>query len=118
MNLTESKLSKIIKESVKRILRESEIGDKVQSLRKQSRTYRPDECGDENCLSKTWNRGMGIQSFIEVLPDEGVVLYNALTTGKRDLERIKKTFPGYKFIKVDKPYWSTAHLRHSFPTND
>lgn len=53
MNLTESKLRKIIKESVKKVLMESEIGDKVQSLRKQSRTYRPDECGDENCLSKT-----------------------------------------------------------------
>ena len=87
MNLTESKLRKIIKESVKKVLMESE-------------------------------RGIGIQSFIEILPDEGVVLYNALATGKHDLERIKKMFPGYKNIKVDKPYWSTEHLRQSFYTND
>ena len=118
MNLTESKLRKIIKESVKRILRESEIGDKVQALMKSSRTYRPDDCGNKLRFKKIWNGGRGCMDFFEVLPDEGVVLYNALTTGKRDLERIKKAFPGYKFIKVDKPYWSTAHLRHSFYTND
>lgn len=118
MTITESKLRNIIQESVKRILRESEIGDKVQSLRKQSRTYRPDDCGDEMCLSKTWNRGMGRQSFIEVLPDEGVVLYNSLVTKTRDLNRIKEIFPDYQLIKVDKPYWNTSHLRYFRSTND
>jgi len=110
VRLTESDLHNIVKESVKRILSESEIGDKVNTLRGMSRTYRKDLTDRENELSKTWNRGMGLQSFIEVLPDEGVILYNSLQTRNRDLDRIREVFPTYELVKVDKPYYSHASL--------
>lgn len=110
MNLTESKLRKIIKESVKRILRESEIEDKVQALMKSSRTYRPDDGGNKLRFKKIWNRGRGCMDFFEILPDEGVVLYNGLIANKRDLERIKEAFPNYKIIKVEKSYYEHCYL--------
>jgi hypothetical protein len=110
IRLTESDLHNIVKESVKRILSESEIGDKVNTLRGMSRTYKKDLTDRENELSKTWNRGMGLQSFIEVLPDEGVILYNSLQTRNRDLDRIREVFPEYELVKVDKPYYSHASL--------
>ena len=110
IRLTESDLHNIVKESVKRILSEGEIGDKVNTLRGMSRTYKKDLTDRENELSKTWNRGMGLQSFIEVLPDEGVILYNSLQTRNRDLDRIREVFPTYELVKVDKPYYSHASL--------
>ena len=110
IRLTESDLHNIVKESVKRILSESEIGDKVNTLRGMSRTYKKDLTDRENELSKTWNRGMGLQSFIEVLPEEGVILYNSLQTRNRDLDRIREVFPTYELVKVDKPYYSHASL--------
>ena len=110
IRLTESDLHNIVKESVKRILSESEIGDKVNTLRGMSRTYKKDLTDRENELSKTWNRGMGLQSFIEVLPEEGVILYNSLQTRNRDLDRIREVFPEYELVKVDKPYYSHASL--------
>lgn len=113
MIITESKLRNIIQESVKRILRESEIGDKVQALMKSSRTYRPDDCGNKLCFQKIWNRGRGRMDFFEVLPDEGVVLYNGLIANKRDLERIKEAFPNYKILKVEKSYYEHGYL-HNF----
>ena len=111
IRLTESDLHKIVKESVEKILSESEIGDRVNALKGMSRTYKKDLTDNDNELSKTWNRGMGLQSFIEVLPDEGVILYNSLQTYNRDLERIKQVFPEYKLVKVDKPYYSHSSLR-------
>ena len=110
IRLTEQDIHNIVKESVKRILSESEIGDKVNTLRGMSRTYKKDLTDRENELSKTWNRGMGLQSFIEVLPEEGVILYNSLQTGNRDLDRIREVFPEYELVKVDKPYYSHASL--------
>ena len=72
-----------------------------------SRTYREPR---EMSLEKTWNGGRGQQSFIEVLPEEHVILYNSLLTYKRDLERIQEVFPEYKLVKVDKPYYSHNSL--------
>jgi len=111
IRLTENDLHKIVKESVDKILSESEIGDRVNALKGMSRTYKKDLTDNDNELSKTWNRGMGLQSFIEVLPDEGVILYNSLQTYNRDLQRIKQVFPEYKLVKVDKPYYSHSSLR-------
>lgn len=111
IRLSESDLHRVITESITSILNESEIGDRVDALRKQSRTYKKDLTDRENQLSKTWNRGMGLQSFIEVLPEEGVILYNTLQTRNRDLERLKQVFPEYELVKVDKPYYSHSSLK-------
>ena len=111
IRLTENDLHRIVEESVNKLLNETEIGDRVKSLMGQSRTYKKGLTDRENELSKTWNRGMGLQSFIEVLPDEGVILYNSLQTYNRDLERIKQVFPEYKLVKVDKPYYSHSSLK-------
>ena len=100
-----------MKEAVDKILSESEIGDRVNALKGMSRTYEKGLTDNDNQLSKTWNRGMGLQSFIEVLPDEGVILYNSLQTYNRDLERIKQVFPEYKLVKVDKSYYSHSSLK-------
>ena len=113
IRLTESDLHNIVKESVKRILSEGEIGDKVNTLRGMSRTYKKDLTDRENELSKTWNRGMGLQSFIEVLPDEGVILYNSLQTRNRDLDRIREVFPTYELVKVDASSNLTCHGLYS-----
>ena len=111
IKLTEQDLHRIVKKSVDKILSESEIGDRVNALKGMSGTYKKDLTDNDNELSKTWNRGMGLQSFIEVLPDEGVILYNTLLTANRDLERIKQVFPEYKLVKVDKPYYSHSSLK-------
>ena len=111
IRLTESDLHRIVKESVNKLLNETEIGDRVKSLKGLSRAYKKEITDRKNELSKTWNRGMGLQSFIEVLPDEGVILYNSLLTYNRDLERIKQVFPEYKLVKVDKPYYSHSSLK-------
>ena len=116
IRLTEGDNHRIVKQTVNRILSEQEqsdnIGDRVNSLKGMSRTYKKDILDKENELSKTWNRGMGLQSFIEVLPEEGVILYNSLQTYSRDLERIKQVFPEYKLVKVDKPYYSHSSLKY------
>jgi len=111
IRLKEEDLHRIVKDSVHRILGESEIGDKVNTLKGQSRTYKKDITDRENELSKTFNRGMGLQSFIEVLPEEGVILYNSLQTKNRDLDRIRQVFPEYELVKVDKPYYSHSSLK-------
>ena len=111
IQLKDSELHRLISESVKRVLNESELGDRVQQLRSQSRTYKGDEVGSELRLDKTWNRGMGRQNFIEVLPDEGVILYNTMLTSKRDLERIKEVFPEFTLEPIDKPWHDLYNLR-------
>ena len=111
IRLTESELKKVITESVKNILKENDIENRVTSLKNMSKTYMGDEMGNKTKLDKTWNRGMGRQSFIEILPEEGVILYNTLLTNKRDIERIKQVFPEYKVVPVDKPYHSLSSLK-------
>lgn len=111
IRLTETDLKKIISESVKRVLKENDIENRISSLKNMSKTYMGDEMGNKTKLDKTWNRGMGRQSFIEILPDEGVILYNTLLTNKRDIERIKQVFPEYELVPVDKPYHSLSSLK-------
>ena len=111
IKLTETELKKIITESVKKVLKENDTEDRINSLKNMSRTYMGDEMGNKTNLDKTWNRGMGRQSFIEILPDEGVILYNTLLTNKRDIERIKQVFPEYEVVPVDKPYYSHSSLK-------
>lgn len=111
IRLTESDLKKVISESVKRVLKENDIENRISSLKNMSKTYMGNEMGDKTKLDKTWNRGMGRQSFIEILPDEGVILYNTLLTNKRDIERIKQVFPEYEVVPVDKPYHSLSSLK-------
>ena len=111
IRLTESDLKKVISESVKRVLKENDIENRISSLKNMSKTYMGDEMGNKTKLDKTWNRGMGRQSFIEILPDEGVILYNTLLTNKRDIERIKQVFPEYELVPVDKPYHSLSSLK-------
>lgn len=111
IRLTESDLKKVISESVKRVLKENDIENRISSLKNMSKTYMGDEMGNKTKLDKTWNRGMGRQSFIEILPDEGVILYNTLLTNKRDIERIKQVFPEYEVVPVDKPYHSLSSLK-------
>lgn len=111
IRLTETDLKKVISESVKRVLKENDIENRISSLKNMSKTYMGDEMGNKTKLDKTWNRGMGRQSFIEILPDEGVILYNTLLTNKRDIERIKQVFPEYEVVPVDKPYHSLSSLK-------
>ena len=111
VKLNENTLKQIVAESVKKVLKENDIENRISSLKKMSKTYMGDEMGNKTKLDKTWNRGMGRQSFIEILPDEGVILYNTLLTNKRDIERIKQVFPEYELVPVDKPYYSLSSLK-------
>ena len=92
-------------------MNEKNIENRISSLKNMSKTYIDDEMGNKTKLDKKWNRGMGRQSFIEILPDEGVILYNTLLTNKRDIERIKQVFPEYEIVPVDKPYHSLSSLK-------
>ncbi len=121
IRLTEGDLRRIVNKSVRRALNEvddmdmsndqfDDVADRIKRLKQQSRTYGGDTV-DKHRLTKSWNRGMGRQSFIQVLPEEGVILYSSLLTYNRDLDRIRDLFPEYELIKVDKPYWSTRSLK-------
>ena len=111
VKLNENTLKQIVAESVKKVLKENDIENRISSLKNMSKTYMGDEMGNKTKLDKTWNHGMGRQSFIEILPDEGVILYNTLLTNKRDIERIKQVFPEYELVPVDKPYYSLSSLK-------
>ena len=95
-------------------LSKEEIAERINKLWRLSKTYKKDITDTDYELSKIWNRGMGLQSFVQVLPEENVVLYNSLLTRNRDLERISELFPEFELVQVDKPYYSHRSLRYHY----
>ena len=47
IRLTESDLKKVISESVKRVLKENDIENRISSLKNMSKTYMGDEMGNK-----------------------------------------------------------------------
>lgn len=84
--------------------------EKINELRKLSNSYHNSDTS-KLCLDKTWNMGMGRQSFIEEVPESNTILYNTLLTNQRDIENIKKIYPTHTLIPVYKPYHSHTSLK-------
>lgn len=55
-------------------------------------------------MNKTFNRGMGSLEFIQIIPEENVLLVNKNLAKKRDIERIQQAFPEYKIEMVSLGY--------------
>lgn len=79
------------------------IIEKIELLRKQSKTYRNHD-SNKLKLCKIFNKGNGILEFIEVIPKENVILVNKLLAKEKDIERIKEIFDDYKIEYVSLGY--------------
>lgn len=88
--------------------------ERLQQLEKSSRVYNRMSAYNPTELSKIWNDGRGCTKFIEVLPDEKIILYNTLVTNKRDIQKIRNVFPEYTLQAVDLPYWSHDTLSYQY----
>ena len=102
IRLSESKLKAIIAESVANIL--SEMNQDLEPLNRMSRAYHPNPDGQTNVLDKTFNHGNGSIPFVEIIPDEKVLLVNKSFANRRDMERIQQAFPEYSVEEVSLGY--------------
>ena len=102
MKIDESKLKAIIAESVANIL--SEMNQDLEPLNRMSRAYHPNPDGQTNVLDKTFNHGNGSIPFVEIIPDEKVLLVNKSFANRRDMERIQQAFPEYSVEEVSLGY--------------
>lgn len=102
IRLSESKLKAIIAESVANIL--SEMNQDLEPLNRMSRAYHPNLDGQTNVLDKTFNNGNGSIPFVEIIPDEKVLLVNKSFANRRDMERIQQAFPEYSVEEVSLGY--------------
>ena len=112
VKLNESQLRKIVAESVKKVL--NEMNPELEPLSKMSGSYHPNMDMQPNVLDKTFNRGNGSLAFVEIIPDEKVLLVNKSIANKRDMERIQQCFPEYKVEEVSLGYpdwYSNRNLR-------
>ena len=109
VRLSESKLKAIIAESVSNIL--SEMNQDLEPLNRMSRAYHPNPDGQSNILDKTFNHGMGSVPFVEIIPDEKVLLVNKAFANRRDMARIQQAFPEYSVeeVSLDHPDYYFHH---------
>lgn len=105
--ITESQLRNIVAESVKNVL--NEMNSELEPLMKMGRSYHPNMDMKPNILDKTFNNGNGSIPFVEIIPDEKVLLVNKSFANKRDLARIQQCFPEYTIEEVSLGYpdWYT-----------
>ena len=105
IRLTESELRNMIQEAVSDAIEGEEMSpaDRLDNLRKQSRTYFGHD-SNPNKMEKSFNRGMGRLEFIQIIPEENVLLVNKLLAKRRDMERIEQAFPEYKIEMVELGY--------------
>lgn len=105
IRITESELRSMIQEAVSDAIEgeETSPADRLGNLRKQSRTYRGHD-SNPNKMNKTFNRGMGSLEFIQIIPEENVLLVNKNLAKRRDIERIEQAFPEYKIEMVSLGY--------------
>jgi len=100
--INESQLKAIVAESVKKVL--NEMNPDLEPLRKMSRSYHPNMDCQQNILNKTFNRGNGSIPFVEIMPDEKVLLVNKSFANKIDTQRIQQCFPEYSIEEVSLDY--------------
>lgn len=103
IRIKESQLTQVIREAVEKVLNEYEHNPEIDSLKKMSRTYKYHDY-DPNKMKKTFNRGMGSLEFIQMIPDEHVLLVNEILAKPRDMERIRQCFPDWKLETVSLGY--------------
>lgn len=101
VRLTEGDLHRIVKESVNKIL--TEASPEIDNLKRQSRTYLHHE-SNPNIMKKSFNRGMGALDFIQMLPDEKVLLVNKILAKPKDIDRIQQCFPEWTIEYVELGY--------------
>ena len=111
IKLSESKLNRIITESIKQVLI-NESSPEIDNLKKQSRTY-GSHASDPNIMTKTFNRGMGKLDFIQMIPEENVLLVNKMLARPKDMERIKECFPEWtiEYVSLGYPDWYFNSLK-------
>ena len=95
----------IIDEAVRRAINE-EIGgrmiqDKLEQLRQMDCRYNHYMSPESTYrLEKIDDTGKKLNSFIEIVVDEGIIFYNVKYTTNEDIEKIKQVFPEFKLVPI------------------